>query len=205
MPIHQRRVIIMDYTSVRSFIAIDLPPAVQRQIEALAAELKKSDAAVGWVRSEGIHLTLKFLGSVSVDLIEQIKPVLAEIASETDPIHMEAAGCGAFPNVKAPRVVWVGLRGQSQPLAELQKRVESAMADFGFKPEDRPFRPHLTLGRVKGRQRLQFLQQALLAHQEFAAEPFDVTELVLYKSELRPDGARYTPLFRAPFAGRPPS
>ena len=77
------------------------------------------------------------------------------------------------------------------------------MVPFGFQPEDRPFRPHLTVGRVKGRQRLQVLQQILLAQQGFMTEPFDVVELVLYKSELRPDGARYTPLFRAPFAGRP--
>jgi RNA 2',3'-cyclic 3'-phosphodiesterase len=74
---------------------------------------------------------------------------------------------------------------------------------FGFKPEDRPFRPHLTLGRVKGRQHLLSLQQILLARREFTAEAFDVAELVLYKSELRPDGARYTPQFKAPLAGRP--
>jgi 2'-5' RNA ligase len=190
-------------TSIRSFIAVDLSETARGQIEELIRELKKSDASVGWARVEGIHLTLKFLGNVAPDAIEQMKPVLAEIACETDPIHIEPVGCGAFPTIKQPRVVWVGLRGEGAPLAKLQKRVEEAMVTFGFEPENRPFKPHLTVGRVKGRQRILALQQILLDHRDFRAEPFDVTELVLYKSELRPDGARYTPLFKAPFAGRP--
>ncbi len=189
--------------SIRSFIAVDLSNQARLQIEELVRELKKSDAPVGWVRVEGIHLTLKFLGNVAPEMIEEIKPVLAGIASETGPIHIEPGGCGAFPTIKAPRVVWVGLRGLLGPLAELQRKIEAAMIPFGFNPENRPFKPHLTVGRVKGRARLQALQQILLAHGDFTAEPFDVTELVLYKSELRPDGARYTPLSKAPFSGRP--
>jgi 2'-5' RNA ligase len=188
--------------SIRSFIAIDLSDLVRRQLEALAQELRKCGAQVGWVRTEGIHLTLKFLGDVAPESIEDIKPALAGVASQTEPIHIEPAGCGAFPTIKSPRVIWVGLRGQSGPLAELVRRVDAAMVSLGFKPEDRPFKPHLTLGRVKGRQGLQDLRQVLLAHLDFTAEPFDAVEVVLYKSELRPDGARYTPLFKAPFSGR---
>jgi RNA 2',3'-cyclic 3'-phosphodiesterase len=161
-----------------------LPDAVRRQLELLALELKKSDAPVGWTRPEGIHLTLKFLGNISPELIEQIKPVIAEIASRTSPMHLQPVGCGAFPTIKQPRVIWVGLDGDSEPLIQLQKVVETAMIPFGFQPEDRPFRPHLTLGRVKGRQHLLSLQQILLERREFTAEAFDVTELVLYKSEL---------------------
>ncbi|SPF40319.1 2'-5' RNA ligase [Syntrophobacter sp. SbD1] len=189
--------------SIRSFIAIDLSDAARRQIEELTQALRKSDAQVGWVRIDGIHLTLKFLGNVVPELIEEIKPVLARLASQTGPIHIEPAGCGAFPTIKAPRVIWVGLRGQIRPLAELAQRVEAEMAPLGFKPEDRPFKPHLTLGRVRGRARLQPLQQILLAHQDFTAQPFDAVEVVLYKSELRPDGARYTSLFKAPLSAPP--
>ena len=190
-------------SSIRSFIAIDLSDPARRQIEELMQALRKSDAQVGWVRIEGIHLTLKFLGNVVPGLIEEIKPVIARIASQTGPIRIEPAGCGAFPTIKSPRVIWVGLRGQIGPLAELAGRVEAAMAPFGFKPEDRPFKPHLTLGRVRGKARLQALQQILLAHQDFTAEPFDAIEVVLYKSDLKPDGARYTPLFKAPLCALP--
>jgi len=189
--------------SIRSFIAIDLPEPVRRQIEAFVQELKKSDAQVGWVRIEGIHLTLKFLGNIAPESIEEIKPALARAASQTAPIRIEPAGCGAFPTIKSPRVIWVGLGGQISSLAELERRIEAAMIPLGFKPEDRPFKPHLTVGRVKGRLRLQALQQILLAHRDFTVEPFDAAEVVLYKSDLRPDGARYTPLFKAPFSGHP--
>jgi 2'-5' RNA ligase len=81
--------------------------------------------------------------------------------------------------------------------------VEDALIPLGFEPEHRPFKPHLTLGRVKGRARLQCLQEMLVSHADFATEPFDASEIVLYKSELRPDGARYIPLFKAPFSGNP--
>lgn len=188
---------------IRSFIAIDLPDAARGRLRSLADELKSSEAAVGWVRPEGIHLTLKFLGNVEPELIERIKPVLFEIASQSRPFSLQPFGCGAFPAIGQPRVVWVGLRGDSEPLLRLRNAVEAAMVSFGFRPEDRPFKPHLTLGRVRGRQRIKSLQQILLARRDFTAEPFDVAELVLYKSELRPDGARYTPLAEAPFAGRP--
>ena len=188
---------------VRSFIAIDLSDRARRQIESFIQELRKSEAQVGWVRAEGIHLTLKFLGNVAPGLIEEIKPLLIRVASQTSPIHIEPAGCGAFPAMKSPRVIWVGLRGQIGPLSELARQVETALVQLGFKPEDRPFKPHLTVGRVRGRLRLQALQEILLAHQDFTVEPFDASQVVLYKSELRPDGARYTPLFKAPFSGRP--
>ncbi len=188
--------------SIRSFIAIDLSDTVRRQLESLVQDLRKCGARVGWVRTEGIHLTLRFLGNVEPESIEEIKPALAGIASQTAPVHIEPGGCGAFPTIKSPRVIWVGLRGQIGPLAGLARRVEAAMVSLGFKPEDRPFKPHLTLGRVKGRLGLQNLQQILLANRDFTAEPFDAVEVVLYKSELRPDGARYTPLFKAPFSGR---
>ena len=188
---------------IRSFIAIDLSDPARRRIETLIQELRKSDAQVGWVRTEGIHLTLKFLGNVAPELIEEIKPALARIASQIAPIRIEPAGCGAFPTIKWPRVIWVGLRDQIGPLAELVRRVETALVPLGFEPEGRPFKPHLTLGRVKGRQRLQALQEILLAHSDFAAEPFDAAEVVLYKSDLRPDGALYTPLIKAPFSGSP--
>ncbi len=190
-------------SSIRSFIAIDLSDPARRQIEAFIQELRKSDAQVGWVRTEGIHLTLKFLGNVAPESIEEIKPALARIASQTAPIRIEPAACGAFPTIKSPRVIWVGLSGQIGPLAQLARRLETAMVPLGFEPEGRPFKPHLTVGRVKGRLRLQALQQILLAHRDFTAEPFDAAEVVLYKSDLRPDGARYTPLFKAPFSGDP--
>lgn len=188
---------------IRSFIAIDLPPRVQAVLDGFEKELRKADAAVAWIRPDRIHLTLKFLGNVDPERIPAIQEALASVSRTMQPFRLQAAGCGAFPSIKQMRVVWVGLRGDDGRLGELKRQVEAATVPLGFESEDRPFKPHLTLGRVKGRQRLSVLQEILMANQSFEAEAFDVTEVVLYKSELRPDGARYTPLFRAPFTGRP--
>ncbi|GLI35639.1 RNA 2',3'-cyclic phosphodiesterase [Desulforhabdus amnigena] len=184
---------------IRTFIAFDLPVNVQESLQRLQSELKKTEAHVSWVKPERIHLTLKFLGDVSPEQIPAIQSALEVIAASTRSFRLKVAGCGAFPTIKQMRVVWVGIRGDEAPLKELQGQVEQAMVPLGFKAEDRPFKAHLTLGRVKGRQRLRSLQDALMTYHAFEAEDFDVTELVLYKSELRPEGARYTPLFRSSF------
>ncbi|MGV8074602.1 MAG: RNA 2',3'-cyclic phosphodiesterase [Syntrophobacteraceae bacterium] len=189
---------------IRTFIAIDLPSTVREAIGKLESELRGTQASVRWVRPESIHLTLKFLGNVSQEQVEGIQKALQEVASAVAPFRLQPIGCGAFPSVKQARIVWVGLGGvdgKGDKLLGLQQAVEKALIPLGFKEEDRSFKPHLTLGRVKGRQHLYSLREVLVANQAFEAEAFDVTELVLYKSELLPDGARYTPLFRAVFSG----
>jgi 2'-5' RNA ligase len=187
----------------RTFIAIDLPTRVQLALDSFEKDLRKTGAAVSWVKVDRIHLTLKFLGDVTDEQITAIQSALAGVAATSPPFRLQPSGCGAFPTIKQMRVVWVGLLGDEARLKEIHGRVEAAMSPIGFDPEDRPFRAHLTLGRVRGRQHIRGLQEALLANREFKAEAFDVNELVLYKSELRPEGARYTPLFRAPFTGLP--
>jgi 2'-5' RNA ligase len=187
---------------IRSFIALDLPTNVHQALAGLQQELQRVGAPVSWVKPDRIHLTLKFLGDISLELVADIQAILQTIATGTAPFRLQPLGCGAFPALKQMRVVWVGLQGDSEPLLALQQAIEQALAPLGFAVEDRPFRAHLTLGRVRGRSHLYQLQQALLERQNFQAEAFDVADAVLYKSELRPDGARYTPLFRAVFSGR---
>lgn len=186
---------------IRTFIAIELPQAVHQGLDNFCRELKRSRAQVSWVRPENIHLTLKFLGDVAPEQLNPIQEALEKAAAETAPFRLQAAGCGAFPSLKQMHIVWVGVRGDHEPLNALQKQIESALAPMGFKREDRPFKPHLTIGRVKGRQGTRALQENLMANQAFETETFDVAEVVLYKSDLRPEGARYTPLFRAALAG----
>jgi 2'-5' RNA ligase len=183
---------------IRAFIALELTSELRERLEDLQRELKKSGADVRWTRPQSIHLTLKFLGDIAPEKVEEISRTLEAVAGESAPFTLRPESCGAFPSIKKMRVVWAGLAGESEPLLELQKRVETAVAALGFEPEDRPFKPHLTLGRVKGRKGQRELRDALVANQGFRAEAFDVTEVVLYKSELRPEGARYTALFRAP-------
>ena len=181
---------------IRTFVAIDLPSAVQEALDRFEKELQPAKAPISWVKPERIHLTLKFLGDVAPERIAEIQKGLEKVAAVASPFQLQPSGCGAFPSVKQMRIIWVGLKGDGGALDKVQQGVEEAMVELGFKREDRPFRPHLTVGRVRGRQHLRSLQELLIARQAFEAEAFDVTELVLYKSELRPEGARYTPLFR---------
>ena len=190
---------------LRTFVAIDLPVAIQEALDSFEKELQKAQAPIAWIKPERIHLTLKFLGDVAPERIPEIQKSLKKAAGVVSPFRLQPSGCGAFPTVKQMRVIWVGLTGDGGALDKLQQGVEGAMAELGFKREDRPFRPHLTVGRVKGRQHLRSLQDLLIARQGFEAEAFDVTELVLYKSELRPEGARYTPLFRKTFNPESPA
>jgi 2'-5' RNA ligase len=187
---------------IRSFVALDIPAKTQEALTALTDELQKTQAPVAWVKADRIHLTLKFLGGVTPEQIEAIQEALSPVAAACAPFHLQPFGCGAFPTIKQMRVVWVGLRGDEKALFSLQQSVEAALAPLGFEPENRAFRAHLTLGRVKGRKHQRTLQEALLSLQGFEAEAFDVTELVLYKSDLMPQGARYTPLFRATLCGK---
>lgn len=182
---------------IRTFIALDLPLAVKSELDKLIGELRQSKPAVTWVKADRLHLTIKFLGNVPLEKIAELKTALQDVASRSAPFRLQPSGCGAFPSLKQMRVIWAGLKDHQQQLSHLQAKVEVALAPLGFPPEGRPFRAHLTLGRVKGPRELSSLQKALLARQNFQAEAFDVTELVLYKSDLRPEGPLYTPLFRA--------
>lgn len=187
---------------IRTFIALDLPAGVHRALAALQQEWQQTAAMVSWIKPENVHLTLKFLGNIATEQVAEIQLILQEIAAVHPPFRLQPEGCGAFPSLKQMRVAWVGLQGGIEALLSLQKAVEEALVPLGFAPEGRPFRAHLTLGRVKGRRHLQLLQEAILRRQGFQAEAFDVPDVVLYKSELRPEGARYTALFRAPLGVR---
>lgn len=184
---------------IRTFIALDLPVGVRKALGELQEIFRKTGAHVGWVKPDRIHLTLLFLGNVPEEEVPEIQSALDEAISSVRPFTLQAKGCGAFPSIKQMRVVWVGLQADNEILLTLQKRAEDAMVTLGFEREDRPFKPHLTLGRVKGRRHLRELQEALMEHRSFEAEAFDVGEAVLYKSELRPEGAQYTALHRAKF------
>lgn len=186
---------------IRTFVAIDLPGPIQAALAGFVQILRQANAPVSWVKPDRIHLTLKFLGDVPEEQVPALCEALQSVAGGAAPFMLQAAGCGAFPTLKQMRVVWVGVRGDVEALRALQTGVEEALGPLGFQPEGRPFRAHLTVGRVKGSQRARVLQETLLSSQDFSAEAFDVTELVLYKSVLRPEGAQYTPLCRAPFPG----
>lgn len=188
---------------IRTFVALDLPADVQKDLAAFCAPLQKLDAAVSWIRPDRIHLTLKFLGNVEESAVDPLGEALRSAVETVRPFRLQPTGCGAFSSLREMRVIWVGVQGDLEPLRDLHRRVEEALERLGFAKENRPFRAHLTLGRVKGRRQLKSLHDALVDRQGYRGVIFDVSEVVLYKSDLKPDGAQYTPLKRLPFRGGP--
>ena len=185
---------------IRTFIAIDLPEATRQGLAAAQEQLKQCGAGVRWVKPSSIHLTLKFLGNIQAALVEEIALAVAQEIRDQPPITLRPAGLGAFPSRRKPRVIWIGLEGEVQRLNGIQARVENALEPLGFVREKRDFRPHLTIGRVKDRRRLQSLVDAMATLDMEPFNSFDADEIILYKSDLRPTGAIYTKLHRMPLA-----
>ncbi len=190
---------------IRAFIAIELPAEVQQSLDEVMRQLRHRlqtlpKDAVRWVPAGNIHLTLKFLGEVSLANLDLLKEMLLTEAKAHPPFEFSVGGLGAFPNAKSPRVVWVGVQAPPE-LLTLQGAIESKMEMLGYSREERPFSPHLTLGRVS---RNTTNPEARQVGEALQAIKVGFLGLVcaqgvsLFKSDLRPTGSVYTCLLTAP-------
>lgn len=187
---------------IRAFIALDLSPEINTRLEDVSAQLKQrlKDVQVRWVPVENIHLTLKFLGDVSLANLEMLKKILLSEASNHAPFEMSVGELGAFPSTRRPRVIWVGVTAPPE-LKALQRGIESETARLGYQRENRSFSPHLTLGRVSRNATSQDARQigeVLESYKVGFLGATRVQEVHLYRSDLRPGGAVYTRLMSAP-------
>ncbi len=181
---------------MRLFVAIELPNEIKAQLASLQKELRQAQAEVSWTKPENLHLTLKFLGEVSSERVKLIEQACLEATRGCKPLLLTTQETGFFPNARRPRVVWAGLQGDSADLQALHKSLEAQLATLGFAREEKPFHPHLTLGRVKTMKNIQQLVSRTEAYQ-LPLLAFTVSELVLMQSQLHPSGSIYTPLFCA--------
>ncbi|KPJ62021.1 MAG: hypothetical protein AMJ42_00375 [Deltaproteobacteria bacterium DG_8] len=181
-------------SQLRSFIAIELSPLIKTKIEEIQNKLKPSSSDVRWVRPEGIHLTLKFLGNIEEEMIPEISDIIRKCSADTTSFTLEIRSLGAFPNEKNPKVIWVGAEDNSGTLGKLQQSLENRLSTLGFKVEKRAFSPHLTLGRLKSSKGKSRLTQGLEDYKHFEFGTFEAKEVCLFKSELKPGGAIYTKL-----------
>ncbi len=187
--------------ALRCFIAIEIPETIRRSIDDSIAVLKKSGAEVKWVACENIHLTLQFLGETEEALIPKIKEALDKILSPCLPFYIRISNVGCFPDGRRPRVIWVGVE-ESQPLIKLYKDIADAMEGLGYKKEERNFTPHVTIGRVKSTRNMPELSRRLEEVRSIRFSDFEVRNITLMKSELKPSGAKYYSLAEIPFGGR---
>jgi 2'-5' RNA ligase len=187
--------------TIRTFIAIELTAPILASLGDLQSRMQRDlpPKLLRWVRPEGIHLTLVFLGDIPVEQVDPIAEALTEACAGHSPFTVSVAGMGCFPNVRRPRVAWVGVEEPSGALARLQHDIEQALVPLGFRPEARAFSPHLTLGRVKGggRQALEALG-AYVERAKVHVGAMKVQAVHLIRSDLRPSGAVYTELTVVP-------
>ena len=188
---------------IRTFIAIELSQDLKDSLNRLQARLKRQvpERSVRWVRPDVIHLTLKFLGDVPTPRLASISRAVEAACQGFDRFAFELVGLGCFPNLRRPRVVWVGVREPTGTLARLQKAVENELAGLGFEPEGRSFKPHLTLGRVQrkaSRNDRERLGKLIAEGNVGLLGGMAVTSVNVMRSDLRPSGAVYTALACAP-------
>jgi 2'-5' RNA ligase len=181
---------------IRAFIAIELPSQIRAALSQLQGSLRTSkNTSVKWVNPEGIHLTLKFLGNVDEAEVPALTKALSEAVKGVAPFSLQLGDPGAFPGNQAPRVVWVGVEGDIEPLRSLHNNIDRVLTPLGFPPEKRAFSPHLTLGRVREeaspaeKRRLGENVAALKAEAKLS---FKVESLSLMRSRLTREGAFYS-------------
>jgi len=176
---------------LRTFIAIEIDPTHKQKLLHLISTLKSSNSDVKWVTEHQMHLTLKFLGNIEETKVQEISDALTSIANSTREFTITLSNIGTFPNVKRPRVIWIGIDKGKNELKLLAGQIETELEKLGFPKETRDFKSHLTLGRVRSPKNLKNLTK-LLTEVSFQSESaIKINKLILFQSTLTPKGAIY--------------
>lgn len=187
---------------IRTFIAVDLPPGVLEALGQVTAQLQEKllDTPVRWVNHQKMHLTLKFLGDISNENISMVEKILYSEAAKRQAMEIGIGGIGAFPKMRHPRVIWIGVEAPTE-LFDLRRGIEDGVARLGYNYDKYDFTPHLTLGRISRKASAQDVRKVGNVLHEFQVGFIGVARIEavhLYRSDLRPEGAQYTCLYSAP-------
>lgn len=178
-----------DYREMRAFLAIPFPVELRNRVGALQRALMRADADVRWIPPGNLHLTLKFLGEIGEEDPARISELLRPEIARYGPLDLHFEGVGRFPKGGPPRVIWVGCGGEISKLSGLAQLAERAATLIGIPEEQRPFSPHLTIGRVKSGRNRDSLLRAMGARADEVIGPLRVDRVRLYRSTLTPKGA----------------
>ena len=179
---------------IRTFVAVEAASELCRTLDSFRAELEECGADVKWVEPHQYHITLKFLGNTPAQQVPDVVKTVQDVVSEIPAFQMTLRGAGAFPNLRKPNVIWVGVTEGADRLAELAAAVDRGLERLGFEPEQRPFRAHLTIGRTRSLRGVGPLCLRLAEARDIHVGQMDVAEVVVMKSVLTPKGPIYTRL-----------
>lgn len=177
--------------AVRTFIAIEVPDAAKESLAALSGRLRMPGVRASWVKPKNMHLTLRFLGEIDPDRIETLATGLDHAYQGRTPFDLYIRGAGAFPKPRKPSVIWAGIEPLEGALAEVQAIAERAARDIGLPPDNKAFRAHLTLARIRDARTAQPLMVRLEQERDFDGGEFSVQGVSLFSSQLTPQGSIY--------------
>ncbi|MGB9824711.1 MAG: RNA 2',3'-cyclic phosphodiesterase [Candidatus Hydrothermia bacterium] len=173
---------------MRVFLAFDIPEDIKTEIYQILVEKKKHLSGVKWVERENLHITCKFLGEVNTQQLESLDKMLKEHFNKGLSVKIRLSGFGTFPNLKWPRVLWIGVEGEKEKILEIWKKVEDITRQMKIGEPEKDYIPHLTIGRVKVP--IEIKQDFI----NYSSREFSINYITLYQSTLTPEGPIYTKL-----------
>jgi 2'-5' RNA ligase len=191
--------------TIRSFIAVEVDPVARAWLEGWLERLRELHRGIRWVRQANLHITLRFLGDIPMSRVEEISGFLASRARSVPPLRLDFSAPGTFGPRRSPRTFWLGLAPGTalEALKEFQSKVEGDLVRAGIAREDRPFSPHLTVGRNPGSVPAEGWEATLHPWPGGGTAGFEARSAVLFRSDLKPQGPIYTVLSEAPFSAPP--
>jgi RNA 2',3'-cyclic 3'-phosphodiesterase len=191
-----------DDQSLRLFTAIEIPEEYKNQIHKLTSHIQKGldfgGAHPAWVPAENLHITLAFLGSQPAERVPEVHEAMAESVTDTQPFKLSIGNLELFPTPKQPKVISIAVRGNTGAVEHLYAKLAAVLSRRRFKLDDRPFRPHLTLARIKSFRGLAAVRSVLGSHNSFTTGQFEINSIVLYRSILKRPTPEYQILERTP-------
>jgi len=187
---------------IRAFIAVEINETVRAGLEDIQSVLKEANAHVSWVKPGNIHCTLVFLGDIFRSAVDSLAGALSIVADDFKPIEIEVAGLGFFGSERSPRIIWAGGGGEVTSLVKLQEDLVTAVLAAGLKPDVKPFKPHLTIGRVRSNRNATGLVKTIALNKDKFFGKVSVQGVVLMQSALTAAGPEYTRLQSFPLGGK---
>lgn len=185
---------------MRTFFCIELDEALKAQLDEITQALRrKTQAHVSWVKKENLHITLKFLGEIEAAIVGELKKAAEAALDGIYPFELKLDALGAFPDLRRPRVIWMGSTEAPEAILKLHAAIEGRLSNLGFEPEEENYKPHITLGRIKEISKVEIDKLAKQLQQTTVSYVAKVEGITLMESKLTPWGSIYTPVFHLDF------